>query len=829
MTEKNVRSATELLPWMLPLTDELVVCKDSGLLASFEFTPVDADAAGEGETAQLAYAADRLMNLFRDQPITVWWTVRRERTDDYPADPMPDEVSQLLDDEHHASFVNSGSFINRHFFSVMWMPPKGTGNLIERIGLLMSEGVSGPKAALMAAKSLFGGRDTFAWRGAELDIAVGEFEARLDQARNVLSQMHLKRLQGKAFMGFLWACANPGRRMTPKGWDGQQMLDALLPERSVEVYRDTLTFGEEGDRTYASQISLKSVPREGIDFDAFGSLLAAPCEMVLSHCFRFMSTDDAYKHIDNTKRVFDLTKYPLKTWIFGVWKGNFNESSMDPAKIEAAADMQVAKGALSSGAVQFGWHHFSLTLLGDSLQECNDAAKAVLRQFHASPFVGATRETIHALSGWATTLPGSWQECRRWLTVTSVNAVNMAPLLGVALGERENAHLTAQMGKRCQAMTVLRTEYGTPYYFNFHVGALGHAFVVGPSRSGKSAGMNFLMSQFRKYGSSARVLIFDKDYSCRPPTLLQGGEYIDLQADGDIKMNPIALVADRKHWAFVARWVEGLIASRGYQVTAPDERAIYEAVESMASLPPEMRRLKSIATNLPLHLKTELESWIEGRPYGRYFDNVEDSFSLSSFTAVEMNEVMRDTKVARAFLDYAFYRIKQMLEESRQGTAVTTLIYVEECWFLLEDEVFAARLKDWLKTFAKLNAFLVLCTQSIEDLMEVPATVFAAIRDNIPTKIFLPNPNALSETLFELYRKQFQLRADQIHRIATAQPRLEYYVVKPDVARKVQLALTSRQLAVVRTDMAAQKVFERHYRGGSPSWKSDYIEEVLTV
>lgn len=825
----DARSTSELVPWLLPLTEELVVCKDSSLLACFEFTPLDGDTAGEMETAQLAHAADRMLSVFRDLPVTFWWTVRRERTEDYPSSRMPDPISQLLDDEHKQEFLREGAYRNRHFLSVIWMPPQSASSLPERVGLLMQDGLSMPRAFLIALRSLMGSQDAFAWRGAELDAAVGDFESRLEQMAAVVSALKLRRLRSDDLFGFLWAQANPGLRMCPKSWQGQQYLDALLAERPIAVFRETLQFGDGDDATYASVISLKEPPAN-IDFEAFGGLLAQPCEFVLTHCFRLMGTQAAISQVNSSRRLMDLSQYSLASWLWAAVarKGEMNERNADPAKAEQVVTLTEALGAVSRGSIQLGWHHTALTLLNKDLTSLNAQVRTTLRLFHASPFVGAGVESLHALSSWATSLPGQWQECRRWLVLSSVNANNIAPLMGVGEGERENEHLTAQLGRPCPALTVLHTPYATPYYFNFHAGALGHAFVVGPSRSGKSAGMNFLISQWRKYAPDARVVIFDKDRSCRIPTLLQGGKHIDLRPDGDIHMNPVRLVSETRHWAWLARWVEGLIASRGYKVSSTDAKAIYEAIQGVAATSDaRLHTLQTLQTQLPQHLQVELENWLGERPLGAYFDHAEDSFDLGTFTCLEMNEIMREPMAARAVLDYAFYRLQMSLEAARQGDTTATLVYVEEAWFLIEDEQFSSRLRDWLKTFAKLNALVILCTQSIEDLTTASPTVFAAIRDNVPTRIFLPNPAAMGEDLRNMYRRQFLLRDDQIARIASAVPKRDYYIVKPEQAQLVRLPLTPRQLAVVRSDILAQQIFEHHYTRKSPTWAMDYIEEMV--
>lgn len=826
----DVRSTQELLPWIAPITDGVVVCKDSSFLASFEFFGADADSVGEAEVFQVGQAVDRMMNALRDLPITIWWTLRREKTEDYPGEPMPDAISQMLDDEHRAQFLGQAAYVNRHFLSVIWMPEKSASGMFGKVGALMADGASLPVAIKTAVQSTYFGKGSFAWKAAEIERALLEFESKLEQIEHIIAALGAKRLRTSELLGFLWAQANPGKRMTPKLWDGNTYFDAALSEAPITVHRDVLQFGDTStDTRYMTVTSMKTWPSY-LAFNAFGTLMSLPTEMVISHCFRVMNKDATIKHIESVRRLNDTLKYSLKSWIASVAnKGSgLDDRNADPARIMAADEAREAMGVFNSGHAIFGYHTLAVTLIDEDLERVEESTRVLTRMFNSSPFTGTVRESMGALAAWATTLPGQWQECKRWLTLSSENATDLAPLMGVSRGQRMNDHFTAQLGKPCQALTVLPTDFNTPYYFNFHVGALGHALVIGPSRSGKSIGMNFLMSQYRKYGDHADILIFDKDASCRIPTLLQGGEHIDLRAGGEmIKLNPCLLATDEQHWGFLAKWVEGLIASRGYAVTTEDAKQIYLAVRSMGeNQNPMTHRLFTIRTQLTPELGMHLDEWVGAGQYAHYFDNEEDGFSLSQFACIEMGEVMREPRVARAFMDYAFYRLQRKLEDQRTGNMRVTLVYVEECWFLLEDPYFAARLKDWLKTFAKLNAFLVLTTQSIEDLEGLPPAIFASVRDNIQTKIFLPNANALTEKLSEFYRKNFDLRPDLIHRIATAVPKQDYIIVQPEVSRKVRITLNQRQVAALRSDMAAQRVFARHYATKEPGWQAAYINEL---
>lgn len=827
------RSAQELLPWLIPLSDRIVACKDSGLLACFEFDGLDTDGAPSGMVDQLYNVLDTAMGALRGQPITLWWTLRRERTTDYPGAEMPDAVSQMIDDEHRAKFLRDGGFVNRYFVSLLWMPKRSADTVMDRIGAYMADGANVAVATVKGMRSLTSTRESFAWRGAELEQALQSFEGRLAQFTGTLGMLGMRRLTGDDLIGFLWSVANPGLPSARKEWEADRFLDGRLPERPLQVHRDCLAFAPDtADATYLTAISLKELPKK-YAANPFAPLLTAPIEAVLSVAFRVSDTATTMAEITRAKRAANLTKFPLKAVIAGAFrKGQMDEEQADPSKQEEINEAIEAVGEVSSGRRFFGWTNMTLLYYSQDYAQLENATRDALRALHAGRFAGAVRETINLLSAYTVTLPGAWEECKRWYFLSDANVTDVAPVVSVVSGERWNEHFTEQSGKLQPALTVLNTDYHTPYYFNFHVNDVGHGFVLGPNGSGKSIGMNFFMSQYRKYQPS-RIVIFDRDMSCRIPTLLQGGKHIDARPGGGVKLNPFVLLDDPAHWPFLAGWLEYLLSSRGYQVTAEDAKQVWEAMEGTAKDPdPENRRLMGISNLLPGRLRAELEPWTEGQQYGEYFDHVEDSFSLTDFVCIEMGPLMNQPRVAVALMDYAFYRIELALRPKAGEPIRPTLLYVEESSFMLKVPQFANRLVGWLKTFRKLNAHLVLTTQSPEDLTETDAQkTFAAIRDNIMTRIFLPNPSAESEGLKDLYVRTFQLLPEQVRRIARAIPKRQYFIVKPGVARMVSLDLTPAQVNALRSDAVAQRVFDACWQGGKApdGWQQRYLDQMAAL
>src|SRR5450631_2967901 len=93
---------------------------------------------------------------------------------------------------------------------------------------------------------------------------------------------------------------------------------------------------------------------------------------------------------------------------------------------------------------------------------------------------------------------------------------------------------------------------------------------------------------------------------------------------------------------------------------------------------------------------------------------------------------------------YLFHRIQMVLD----GTP--TMIVLDEAWALLDNPLFAPKIKDWLKTLRKLNAFVVFATQSVEDASK--SSISDTLVQQTATQIYLPNSKAT-----ETYRSIFKL------------------------------------------------------------------------
>jgi type IV secretion system protein VirB4 len=131
------------------------------------------------------------------------------------------------------------------------------------------------------------------------------------------------------------------------------------------------------------------------------------------------------------------------------------------------------------------------------------------------------------------------------------------------------------------------------------------------------------------------------------------------------------------------------------------------------------------------------------------------------------------------------------------------LLILDEAWLFLDHPLFAARIRDWLKTLRKKNVAVLFATQSLADISG--SSIAPAIIESCPQRILLPNDRAIepqSRAAFE----RFGLNQRQIELIARATPKRHYYLQSARGNRLFELGLGPIALALCgASDPASQK------------------------
>jgi type IV secretion system protein VirB4 len=160
-------------------------------------------------------------------------------------------------------------------------------------------------------------------------------------------------------------------------------------------------------------------------------------------------------------------------------------------------------------------------------------------------------------------------------------------------------------------------------------------------------------------------------------------------------------------------------------------------------------------------------------------------------------------------LTYLFHRLEARFDGR------PTLLVLDEAWTFLDDALFAARIREWLKTLRKKNVAVVFATQSLADVER--SSIAPALIESCPTRILLPNDRALEPQARSVYER-FGLNARQIEILSLAAPKRDYYAQTARGNRLFELGLGPVALALCGASSPDdQRLIDRCTAGGTPA------------
>lgn len=513
----------------------------------------------------------------------------------------------------------------------------------------------------------------------------------------------------------------PGAAPLVRGHLGEALYTAR-----VIFGRETLDLRDVCDTRFGGILAIKEYPavtRPG----QWNALLTAPFGFVASQSFAFLSKPAARTVLER------------------------KQNQMVSARDRAASQVEGLDAALDdlvSNRFVMGEHQASLLVLGETpatLADHLSRARALL----ADSGLVVAREDLGLEAAFWAQFPGNFARRTRPAAITSRNFAALAPFHAHPVGRARNNHWG-------EAVALLRTSAGSPFWFNFHVGDLGHTFICGPSGSGKTVVQNFMLAQLERFG--AQQLFIDKDRGAEIFVRACGGTYLALQDGEPTGFAPFrALEPTPANRAFLGRLVRTLVERPETPLTAPEARAIDLGVAALEALPREGRSIAALRSLLgqgdAAGIGARLERWSRGGPLGWVLDNETDALSLETrFAGFDITRILDHAEVRAPAMLYLFHRISERVDGRR------LVLDIDEFWKVLGDPAFTGLVRDGLKTWRKQNALMVFGTQSPADALGSP--IAPAILEQCATKIFLPNPHGQARDYVEgfgLTREEFRL------------------------------------------------------------------------
>jgi type IV secretion system protein VirB4 len=490
----------------------------------------------------------------------------------------------------------------------------------------------------------------------------------------------------------------------------------------------------------------------------FNRLLAAPFAFVLTQSFLFLSRAAAQGLLQ--RQINRMAN-----------AGDFGQSQ--------AAQLRIAQDALSSNEFVMGEHHLSLQVLAE-LDEQAGSGRALLkpledrvaqaRSLLAESGMTVAREDLGLEAAFWAQLPGNLPLRPRRAPITSRNFAAMAPFHNYPTGRASGNHWG-------EALTTLMTSARSPYHFSLHAADpsdepgggrrdTGHTFICGPTGSGKTVLIGFLIAMLTR--CEATQIVFDKDRGLEILVRALGGEYLPLRNGVPTGFNPLQLADTPADREFLRSWLRTLVSPA--HATPPGVRELSEldqALQATLALEFSARRLSRLIEFLdptnPEGVYARLAPWC-ARTRGDYawvFDNPHDSIIQRlpgrALIGFDVTDFLDNGTTRTAVTLYLFHLIRQLLDGRR------LVCWLDEFWRLLGDPAFEGFAKDGPKTWRKLNAVMCLATQSPSDVLG--SAISRTIIEQTATKVFFPNPTASAEEYmqgFGLSEREWRLIRERL-------------------------------------------------------------------
>jgi type IV secretion system protein VirB4 len=450
--------------------------------------------------------------------------------------------------------------------------------------------------------------------------------------------------------------------------------------------------------------------------------------------------------------------------------------------VSQAAELEEALDALTSNEFVMGDHHFSAQLLAEVTDPADDAAGrgrlkalndhiALARSVLADTGMLVAREDLALEAAFWAQLPGNFPLRPRKAPITSRNFAAMAPFHNYPTGRASGNHWGA-------ALSLFVTSARSPYYFSLHASDprdpeggsrkdTGHTLICGPTGSGKTVFIGFLIAMLQRQATTQ--VVFDKDRGLEILVRALGGEYLALQNGVPTGFNPLQLPATPGNVEFLKTWLRELSAAPlGARSAAVRESAdLDQALRGTLALQPGARCLSRVVEFLdptdPEGLHARLARWCSacGGDYAWVFDNREDTvvprLTGRSVIGFDVTEFLDHALTRSPITLYLFHLVRRLLDGRR------LVCWMDEFWRLLADPAFESFAKDGPKTWRKLNGVMCLATQSPSDVLD--SAISRTLVEQTPTKVFFPNADADFDEYtqgFGLTEREFRLIKDQL-------------------------------------------------------------------
>ena len=457
-------------------------------------------------------------------------------------------------------------------------------------------------------------------------------------------------------------------------------------------------------------------------------LMSLPCEMTIVHLVQPRPTLQAQALLDRKKK-----------WALG---GKFSKTVAE--QFEAAETFLTPGSDARQADVRYQMTIFLYSPDRAELDGLVHRARVAVQDFG----VRLVREASGAAERlWFSQFPG----IRQFVHAQDLYSGNVADLLSLdapAVGLERSDWSPAPV-------VLMRQINGAPYKFQFHISEdqeeVGHMAMFGPTGTGKSLFMNFLIAASLKI-PELRWFRFDRDLGAFPFTKCLGslGTYLALQTDLEERdscaLNPFQMADTAANEAFLLRWL------RDRAKAEDDPKALDEIGRFIKALRQPGLKLeeRSLAALINTTFSRDgiayknLKPWADPNLYGRFVNAPRDTFDPARggrVVSIDVTQAFADEVLAPALSDYIIHRIMNATREAK----IPFGIFVDETEPMVRASPvkFGGDLRRILQEVRRARGVAALAFQRPKAIAELGLQEL--ILGQCPTLVFFRNPRATAE------------------------------------------------------------------------------------
>ena len=490
-------------------------------------------------------------------------------------------------------------------------------------------------------------------------------------------------------------------------------ISECLASGKVAFGNNTFQVLHQGLKHFGAMFSIKEY--HDFSYNLINQLLKTPQEYIVTQTLTFTSNQEALKQLENINYITSLSK---------------DEEFREKSGLKRMIDN--AKG----GEADFCKQQLSLMIFGEDQQLL---AQAITKMYESISKLGIAiiREDLLAEDLYWGQLPGNFNFVKRVSIISTNNIAGYASLHNSPSGNSSSIW--------GPPITIFRRNDSTPYFFNYHVGNVGHSMVVGSRSSAKNVLINFLLCETTKL--SPRIFCLCGDRSSQITIKALGGKYCNLDAKSHL-FNPLKIADTEVNREFLASWFSLIFDIE----VNPEIVGIIDAIFKVDLSARNLRNFAQFTANQDLIKK--IEPWAGNGEIGNLFCNENDLFDniQNPVIGFDLSTILeKDEHFFLPIVMYLLFRFNMMLDGN------PALFVLNNCDKLFTVNDFTEQLTDVLDYYTSRNCIAILsCLADEFDKNQFSDELLG----KIVTKIFLPDRD-----LCEKYSSKLRLSLDQINKI----------------------------------------------------------------